>query len=86
MSNLSILERNMIHALDCEKTETAFLKAREHCCEFTAEAYALEYKRVSKAVATMLALAGSDTSANLADLHEFIMKRHWHFRFPKAKN
>ena len=87
MSNLSILERNIIHAIDDDLAESAFLKAREFCGPLAAEAYALEYKAISNfLVPALLCAGGPHPTADLVDLEQFIMKRHWHHHFPEAKN
>lgn len=78
-SNLSILQRNIIDALNCEIAAKAFLKACERVPELEAEQFALEVRMLVEFLEPALELAAN--GYNLEDvpsgLLEFILDRHW---------
>lgn len=85
MSNLSILQRNIIHALDDDAAETAFLRACDRVPVQAAERFAFEVRRVSRFLDRVLVAAARDHGAYpevQADLKRFILERQWHRAYP----
>lgn len=82
-ANLSVLQRNIIHALDCEISATAFLRACDRVSARRAEEFATEVKAlvafVNPALAKASSIAGFETVPD--GLLKFIMDRHWNLRF-----
>jgi hypothetical protein len=87
VANLSILERNILHGLDCIESEKAFLKALEQTDTLSAERFAYEHRTVYHATQKMLGMAAENYGLERAPdgLLKFIMDRLWFLRFPKAK-
>lgn len=82
MSNLSILQRNIIHALDSEVASTAFLDACSSATPLAAEKYALEVKLIEESLRPILDISSSlyglpETPRGLLD---YILTRHRHLR------
>lgn len=82
LSNLSILQRNIIHALDCEVVGKAFLRACDKVGVKAAERFAFEHRDLLRSIAPALAAAscGHGLEAIPDGLVKFIMDRHWHMR------
>ena len=83
MSNLSIIQRNIIHALDCETSEKAFLRACDRVNVCAAEAFALEVSELVRFLSYGLTEAARGHGRDEAPqgLLTFILERHWHSRF-----
>lgn len=86
MSNLSILDRNIIAGLDSEEAEAAYLRARDRAVPLVAEMFAYEARDL--VVVIKPALAASARTYGLADvptgLLDFMLNRHFYSRFPAA--
>ncbi|MDR7032408.1 hypothetical protein [Mesorhizobium sp. BE184] len=83
MSNLSILQRNIIEGLDCEIAAKAFLRACDRTSVLAAEDFAYEVRRlvVFHSFALPLAASGHGLEQVPDGLLPFILERHWHSRF-----
>lgn len=79
MSNLSILERNIIQGLgrydDPEDVEHVFLKARDRLGTFEAETKANDWGRVSDAIRPMLNAASKSHGVGDVGVMEFVRAR-----------
>ena len=87
MSNLSVFQRNVIHALDCEISASAFLRACERVNALAAEEFALEVRFLLRVISPALARASSLHGLEQVPdgLVKFILDRHWHWRFPPKR-
>lgn len=84
MSNLSVLQRNIIHALDCEVSEMFFLKALEKVDTLTAERHAYVHHMLVNRLSPMLDMAArvQGLDAVPQGLMAYILDRHWFTLFP----
>jgi hypothetical protein len=80
MSNLSILQRNIVHGLDCEDAETVFFRACAVMPALKAEKIAYEYRNVSRFLDFALPIASANCGVEVPhDLRSFIRERYWHW-------
>ena len=86
MSNLSILQRNICHALDCEIASTWFLRACDRTGVLAAERFAQEVKMIVNLLTVWLGTAARGYRLDSAPdgLLDFIIRRHWFATFPAA--
>lgn len=82
-SNLSIIQRNIVHGLDCEISEASFLRACDHTSILSAEAFAYEVRELVRFLVPALSLSARalPTDGAPPGLMDFILSRHWHSRF-----
>ena len=87
MSNLSLLQRNIVAALDCEIAAKAFLRACDRTTVLAAENFALEVRTLVRFLEPALqhAAGGYGRHEVPEGLLKFILDRHWHDRFPAVK-
>lgn len=83
MSNLSVLQRNIIQAIDCDLSANAFLKACDHTTVLDAERFALEYRALVRQLSYMLPTAAYNYSLTEAPngLMLYILERYWYLNF-----
>lgn len=87
MSNLSVLQRNICHALDCPISEKHFLRACDKVSVLEAERFAFECRQLVRALGVMLPMAAKVSHVCVdgevpSGLLQFFLDRHWFWRFP----
>jgi hypothetical protein len=87
MNNLSVLQRNIIHALDNPIAEKQFLRACDKADVLAAERFGFEVKVLVDILDVMLPMAAKvsavcDEVPN--GLLQFFLDRHWFWRFPAS--
>lgn len=84
-SNLSILQRNIIDALDCEVASQAFLRACDRTGVLEAERFAIEVRQLVQFLDPALAKAATihELEAVPDGLLQYMLDRHWHSWFPR---
>lgn len=87
MTNLSILQRNIIDSLSNEEAQIAFLKAEELAANdrfsYFAERIARETEQLCDFLKPSISKASEPFSRDAdvqSELLDFILKRHWHLR------
>lgn len=87
MANLSILERNIIHGLDCEYAELVFLRAIDRVGTLVAENIAYRARSIVRwlqwGIGTHPRHKLNDEQSR--DLTMFVLRRFWAWSFPDDK-
>lgn len=83
MSNLSILDRNIIHGLASEDAENMYLRARDKVGPYAAEQIAYEWLWVASMVRSLLEDCAKVHEMDADEsLFQFIATRYFHYRLP----
>lgn len=85
MSNLPIMDRNIIHGLASEVATASFLRARDRVGSAAAEAFAYEVRHLVDFLdAPLMSASAAHELESVPDgLLKFILDRHWNLRFPE---